>query len=295
MEQTAKRKRRFGDRYDGRKLRTLDPMSKVSPYIMVTRNTSSNNFTDTVDIDEIERYIRHKRIDDGLAGFGIMHVLIAAYVRCVSQRPAINRFIGGQKIYARNGVQINLTVKREMKSDGLETIIKISPERDATANEVYELIKKEVDLSKSDAENDFDGAAKAFNYIPGLILKFAVWALKTMDYFGILPKFLEKLSPFHGSMFITSMGSLGIPPIYHHLYDFGTVPVFCSFGAKQKKYELQADGTVKEKRFITLMWTLDERICDGFYYATAMKTLKNILRNPYVLDERPEQVFEDVE
>ncbi|MBQ6692948.1 MAG: 2-oxo acid dehydrogenase subunit E2, partial [Clostridia bacterium] len=122
-----------------------------------------------------------------------------------------------------------------------------------------------------------------------------VWALKTMDYFGILPKFLEKLSPFHGSMFITSMGSLGIPPIYHHLYDFGTVPVFCSFGAKQKAYELQPDGTVKERRFITLMWTLDERICDGFYYATAMKTLRNILRNPYVLDERPEQVFEDVE
>lgn len=295
MEQTAKRKRRLGDRYDGRKLRSLDPMSKVSPYIMVTRNTSSNNFTDTVDIDEIERYIRHKRNDDGLVGFGIMHVLIAAYVRCVSQRPAINRFIGGQKIFARNSVQINLTVKREMKSDGLETVIKISPERDATADEIYELIKKEVDLSKGDSESDFDGAAKALNYIPGLILKFAVWALKTMDYFGILPKFLEKLSPFHGSMFITSMGSLGIPPIYHHLYDFGTVPVFCSFGAKQKAYELQPDGTVKERRFITLMWTLDERICDGFYYATAMKTLRNILRNPYVLDERPEQVFEDVE
>ncbi|MBQ7114067.1 MAG: hypothetical protein IJO10_07490 [Clostridia bacterium] len=295
MEQTAKRKRRLGDRYDGRKLRSLDPMSKVSPYIMVTRNTSSNNFTDTVDIDEIERYIRHKRNDDGLVGFGIMHVLIAAYVRCISQRPAINRFIGGQKIFARNSVQINLTVKREMKSDGLETVIKISPERDATADEIYELIKKEVDLSKGDSESDFDGAAKALNYIPGLILKFAVWALKTMDYFGILPKFLEKLSPFHGSMFITSMGSLGIPPIYHHLYDFGTVPVFCSFGAKQKAYELQPDGTVKERRFITLMWTLDERICDGFYYATAMKTLRNILRNPYVLDERPEQVFEDVE
>lgn len=295
MEQKVKRKRRLGDRYDGRRLRSLDPMSKVSPYIMVTRNTSSNFFIDSVDIDEIERYIRHKRIDEGLVGFGIMHVIIAAYVRCVSQRPAINRFIGGQKIYARNGVQVNLTVKREMKSDGLETVIKIHPEKDATATEVYELIKKEVDLSKDNTESDFDGAAKALNYIPGLILKFAVWALKTMDYFGILPRFLERVSPFHGSMFITSMGSLGIPPIFHHLYDFGTVPVFCSFGAKQKKLELQPDGTVKEKRYITLMWTLDERICDGFYYSTAMKTLKNIMKDPFVLDERPEQVFEDID
>ena len=44
-------------------------------------------------------------------------------------------------------------------------------------------------------------------------------------------------------MYITSMGSLGIPPIYHHLYDFGNVPVFCAFGPKRKAYELEADGT----------------------------------------------------
>ena len=292
---SAKRKRRWGDRNDGRKLRSLDAVSRISPYIMVTRNTSSNHFMDTIDIDEIERYIRHKRNDDGLAGFGIMHVIIAAYVRSLSQKPAVNRFIAGQKVYARNGVSINLTVKREMRSDALETVIKIRPELDATASEVYELIKKEVELSKADNESDFDKTAKLLNYVPGLLLKFAVWFLKTMDYFGLLPKKLEEVSPFHGSMFITSMGSLGVPPIFHHLYDFGNVPVFCSFGAKQKEYELQADGTVKERRFITLMWVMDERICDGFYYSTAIKYIRNVLKNPFVLDERPEQIVEDVD
>ena len=222
-------------------------------------------------------------------------MLIAAYVRSLSQKPAVNRFISGQKIYARNGVQINLTVKREMRSDALETIIKIRPELDATATEVYELIKKEVELSKNDNQSDFDKAAKIFDYIPGLLLKFAVWFLKMLDYFGLLPKKLEQLSPFHGSMFITSMGSLGIPPIFHHLYDFGNVPVFCSFGAKQKKYEVQADGSVVERRYITLMWVLDERICDGFYYSTAIKHIRNVLRNPFVLDERPAQIIEDVD
>ena len=262
---------------------------------MVTRNTSSNHFMDTIDIDEIERYIRHKRNDDGLVGFGIMHVLIAAYVRSLSQKPAVNRFIAGQKIYARNSVQINLTVKREMRSDALETVIKISPELDATATEVYELIKKEIDLSKNNNQSDFDKTAKILDYIPGLLLKFAVWFLKTLDYFGLLPKKLEKLSPFHGSMFITSMGSLGVPPIFHHLYDFGNVPVFCSFGAKQKRNELQADGSIIERRYITVMWVMDERICDGFYYSTAMKYIKGVLRNPFVLDERPEQIIEDVD
>ena len=45
----------------------------------------------------------------------------------------------------------------------------------------------------------------------------------------LVPKELTDLSPFHGSIFITSMGSLGIPPIYHHLYDFGNIPVFVAF------------------------------------------------------------------
>lgn len=295
QKQPVKRKRRWGDRYDGRRLRSLDAFSRVSPYIMVTRNTSSNHFMDTIDIDEIERYIRHKRNDDGLVGFGIMHVLIAAYVRSLSQKPAVNRFIAGQKIYACNSVQINLTVKREMRSDALETVIKISPELDATATEVYELIKKEIDLSKNNNQSDFDKTAKILDYIPGLLLKFAVWFLKTLDYFGLLPKKLEKLSPFHGSMFITSMGSLGVPPVFHHLYDFGNIPVFCSFGAKQKRNELQADGSVIERRYITVMWVMDERICDGFYYSSAMKYIKGVLRNPFVLDERPEQIIEDVD
>ena len=96
-------------------------------------------------------------------------------------------------------------------------------------------------------------------------------------------------------MFITSMGSLGIPPIFHHLYDFGNVPVFLSFGPKQRRLEIQPDGQIAEKRFISYTAVTDERICDGFYYSTAFKTLKSIMRNPFQLDERPKEVFYDVD
>ena len=58
---------------------------------------------------------------------------------------------------------------------------------------------------------------------------------------------------------------------------------------------MQADGSVVERRFITLMWVMDERICDGFYYSTAIKYIRGVLRNPFVLDERPEQIIEDVD
>lgn len=293
MEET--RKRRFGDRKDGRLLRSLDPLSRVSSYIMVNRNGASNFFVDTVDIDEIERYIRHKRKDEGLAGFGIMHVLVAAYVRGLSQRPAVNRFISGQKVYARNNIEVNLAVKLEMKSTSTETIIKIRPERDATATDIYNLFQKEIEFARSNQDSSFDDTARILSHIPGLFLKFSVWFLKLLDYFGLLPKSLTDLSPFHGSMFITSMGSLGIPPIFHHLYDFGNVPVFMSFGPKQRKVEVQPDGQMIEKRFISYTAVTDERICDGFYYSTAFKQLKSVLRNPFQLDEKPKQIFYDVD
>ncbi len=289
------RRRRWGDRKDGRKLRSLDPLTRVSSYIMVNRSGASNHFIDSVDIDELERYIRHKRKDEGLTGFGIMHVLIAAYVRCVSQKPAVNRFISGQKVYQRNDIEINMAVKVEMTSEGAETIIKIRPGRDATATDIYHLMTKEIEASRSASDSDFDDLAKVLSYIPGLFLKFAVWFLKLLDYFGLIPKSLTDLSPFHGSMFITSMGSLGIPPVFHHLYDFGNVPVFCSFGAKQRRTELMPDGAVAERRYITYTWVTDERICDGFYYSSAFKMLKSILKDPFQLDAPPEKVFEDVE
>lgn len=289
------RKRRFGDRKDGRLLRSLDPLYRVSSYIMVNRNGASNFFVDNVDIDEIERYIRHKRRDEGLAGFGIMHVLVAAYVRALSQRPAVNRFISGQKNYARNNIEINLTVKLEMKKESSETVIKIRPEHEATATDIYNLFQKEIEFARSESDSSMDNTARILSHIPGLFLKFAVWFLKLLDYFGLLPKKLTDLSPFHGSMFITSMGSLGIPPIFHHLYDFGNVPVFLSFGPKQRKLEIQPDGQIAEKRFISYTAVTDERICDGFYYSTAFKTLKSIMRNPFQLDERPKEVFYDVD
>ena len=131
--------------------------------------------------------------------------------------------------------------------------------------------------------------------IPNILLSFAIWFLRILDYFGWLPIEIQNFSPFHASMFITSMGSLGIPPIYHHLYDFGTMPGFCAFGAKRTEKYLNAQGDTITKKYVDFTWVTDERICDGFYYAAALKRIKSILLHPEVLDNPPEEVKEDVE
>lgn len=295
-EPKPKRKRRFGDRSDGYRLRSLQPMSKVSPYIMPDRSGASVYFHDSFEVTEVENYIRKKR-NQGLKGFGVMHVLIASYVRVVSQRPVVNRFLSGQRVYSHDGdIVVLLTIKREMTLDAEETIVKMHFSPTDTADIVYEKLTKLINENReANPDSDFDNTAKILNYIPGVLLKNAVWFLKLLDYFGMLPKSLIEISPFHGSLFITSMGSLGVPPVFHHLYNFGNIPAFLSFGAKYKRNELKDDGTVVQRKYIDYNVVCDERICDGFNLASAFKLMKSYLKNPHVLDEQPEVVHYDVD
>ena len=287
----------WGDRTDGRRIRTLPAMSQVSPYIMVNRNESSNQFEDSFEITHVDRYIRKKR-KEGLTSFGITHVLLACYVRGLCRYPGLNRFLAGQKVYSHgDDIQYCMTIKKEMKADSPDTVIKVHLKPTDTADDVYYKLQAAVEKEKKAAELDsnFDATAGAQNLIPGVVLKFVVWLLKLLDYFGLLPKFLLEVSPFHGSLFFTSMGSLGIPPIYHHLYDFGNLPVFGSFGMKRRALEVLEDGTVVQRKYVDVKFTLDERIVDGYYYAAFFKHYKRILQHPEVLDNPPDEVIRDID
>jgi len=290
-----KYRRRFGDRADGRKLRTLYPMSRIAGFMMPDRSGACNQIRDSFPLEKVEQYIRKKR-REGLTNFGILHVFLAAYIRTVSQRPAINRFFSGQTVYARHDIEVAMTIKKEMTLEAPDTCIKVIFEPDCNAEDVYNRFNEAVEEYKkgSEEESGFDSTARILNYIPRLLLKFVVWLLKLLDYFGLVPKFLLKVSPFHASMFITSMGSLGIPPIFHHLYNFGNVPMFISYGAKRTANELQADGTVAKRKYMDFTIVCDERICDGYYFASALRMMKSIMDDPDQLDERPETVVEDV-
>lgn len=286
----------WGDRSDGRKLRTLDPVQVVGNYVMPTRSGASNCIHETVETSAVERYIREKR-RAGMPNFGITHVFLAAYVRCVAKYPALNRFLSGQQVYSRdNDIQFCMMVKEDMTTEAPESAMKLHLRPTDTVEDIYRKFNAEVDRIKdSSSSSDFDKTAKALSLIPGVFFKFVIWVLKTMDYFGMLPKFLLEVSPFHGSIFFTSMGSLGIPPIVHHLYDFGNLPIFVAFGCKYRKNEVQLDGTVVQRKYIDYTVNTDERICDGFYFATTLKHMKKLLMHPERLDEPLEEVVRDID
>ena len=291
-----KRRRRWGDRSDGYKLRTINPMNKFMPYIMPDRCDACNTYADMFDVTKTDRFCREK-VKEGKTNFSFLHIMIAAYIRAISQRPGLNRFVSGQKIYHRNDIQIVMTIKKTLSVDAPDTCIKVRFSPDDTVDDVYEKFNKVVAevTSQPDDKTSFDKLNKILSLIPGLLCRWTVKFLNFLDYFGLLPKKLLWLSPFHGSMIITSMGSLGIRPIYHHIYNFGNLPVFLAYGGRRSVVSCDSSGNVVNKKYIELKAVTDERICDGFYYASAFKIIKRHVENPELLDVKPTEVFEDID
>ena len=253
-----KRRRHFGDRKDGRRIRTLPPMSYVIPYIMRTRNDAQNFITDSIDITETDKYLREMR-RKGMRNISVLHIFLAAYIRAIAMRPGINRFCSGQKIFHRNTIEFNMAVKKEMSLDAPDTMIKVRFEPTDTISVVYEKFNQVVEnATKENSNTDFDKTAKALTRLPGLFFRWTVSLLNFMDYFGNLPAFL-------------------------------------SYGQKYHKNVIGANGEIEKRTLIDFTAVVDERICDGFYYASAFKLIKKFVMSPALLETPPETVIEDID
>jgi hypothetical protein len=222
------------------------------------------------------------------------HVLTAAIVRLISQRPYLNRFVSGNKLYARNHVSISMSVKRSMSEETETTVVKPIFELTDTLSDIVRKFNEEVDKNKIiEAQNQTDFTAKLIGHLPSFLIRSVVTILHNLDKVGLLPKALNKVSPFHTSVFITNMGSLGIKSIYHHIYEFGTTSIFVAMGKKYSRMELDEDGNAIKRKYIDIKVVADERICDGYYYALSMRMLSKILKNPEILLEKPDTVMLD--
>lgn len=283
----------FGKRPDGRLIRTLDPLQMIMPYIMKTRTDSMNTYEDTFPCEPMDLYIKEKEAE-GLK-IGYMHILIAAVVRLIALRPQLNRFIMRNRIYARPKIWISFVVHPTLKDGSTETVIKLCFDGTETiieiAEKINEAIRKETVLRKG--ENGTDKLARVLTCVPSFIIRFLVNIIMWMDRHNMLPMFILNLSPFHTSMFITNLKSLGINHVHHHVYEFGTTGLFLAFGKEREIPVVRAGETVHEKH-LGYSLVSDERFCDGLYFALSLRQLRKILRNPAILETPLDKKVEDI-
>lgn len=286
--------RKFRDRSDGYLVKHKDPIYKIIPYIMKDRNDAQVFFEDRIYLENIEKMIRELRKDGYKVGF--LHVVMAAMIRTVSQKPKMNRFVSARKVYARKDISFSIAIKKSMNEETPETTIKLSFQPEDTIFDVIEQLNSEIDKNKAaDSENNTDVAAKVITFMPGIFIRMALGFLTFLDNRRILPKFMLKLSPFHSSIFITDLGSIGIKSAYHHIYNFGTNTVFLAFGTKTKEQYFDENEKLQVRRAMDLKFVIDERVVDGYYNAAAIRVFKRVIENPYELLKKPESVIIDDE
>lgn len=272
-------------RADGKRVRKADPMYTVVPYIMDKRYDAMNMTTVDIPVEPIQSYINAKR-KDGIR-LSHMSVITAAYLRTVHEYPLLNNFIVNKKIYKHNEFKVAMVVLKSLTTQE-ETMSKVQFELDDNIFEVNEKMNAYVENNqKQSTQNNTDKMIKFLVSVPGLV-NIGVGLFKLLDRYGLLPKFITDLSPFHASLTITNLASIRTNHIYHHIYQFGTTSVFIAMGNTREVPKRRGDEIVFEK-CIPLGVVMDERICSGLYFAKAFRSLKRYLTDPSLLEAKPEK------
>lgn len=278
----------FGKRTDGRRLKKISPFFLLMPHIMKKRSDSQVFYSQEISLAPLDEYIA-KKDAEGIK-LSYMGIIYASLVRIVAEKPLLNRFVMNGRVYARNSIDISLAIKKGLSETAEETTLKLHFNGSENIFDIKDKLEKVIAENKeTTAENNTDKMAKALAYIPSWLIKLFVNFVMFLDRHDLLPKAIIELSPFHTTAFLTNVGSLGIDSIYHHLYDFGTTGVFLAMG-KKKKSLVSVDDNLEEEKIISLRWVLDERICDGYYYANALKLFNKYMKKPELLEANIEPV-----
>jgi hypothetical protein len=269
----------FGRRRDGDLVTDAPPTRRIMPFLMRTRNEAAVYFEQQVDAGALVAFVAAHRAQTGLKTT-LLHVLLWAVARVLDERPRLNRFVAGHRIWQRRGVWLSFSMKKE-KADGAPVVVvkkRIDPAW--TLDEVVRAVDAGVADGRSGKEQQSDRELQLALMLPTFLTALAIAALRRLDAWGLLPRALIDPDPLFASAFVAPLGSIGMDAPFHHLYEYGNIPIFVVSGAVKDVVVLDAQGVARSRQVLPLRYTLDERIEDGLYCARALDLLRGYLEEP---------------
>ena len=281
----------FGFRPEGRRVRHMDPIVQATPYLMPMRCDAMVFLQHDVEYEALMRYIAEKSRNEGVK-ITFLEIVIASYIRAISQVPEVNRFIINKQYYNRNELTCAMTILMNTKDGSLqENVIKVKFDPSDTIYDVAARLTAKIEANREPEKPGFAIKLASFALaIPGFTSLIA-WTLRGLDRYGLLPRLVIDELPFHTSMVITNNSSIGLHSVYHHIYNFGNTSMFFGIGTPERGYTVDAKGTPKRWCTLPIGITVDERVCGGSTYAKLFTWMKRCLKNPELLDTPPEKVF----
>ncbi|MBR2718746.1 MAG: 2-oxo acid dehydrogenase subunit E2 [Clostridia bacterium] len=282
----------FGFRPDGRRTKNIDPIVQITPYLMPMRCDAQVFLQHKVDYEMLARYIAKQSAKGEKVTF--MQIIVASFVRAVSQHPEINRYIMNKQFYSRNNCTVSFTMLKDPQdAAGGETAVKIKYDLTDTLYDVRDRMNQAIEANRGVEEKNFlDKLVGILLGVPGLATA-VVGLVRLLDRYGLCPGALLDELPFHTSMYITNNASIGLHHVNHHIYNFGSTSLFFGMGSVERTMVME-DGQPRMKRWLPIGITADERVCSGAHYAGFFACMSKHLNNPELLELPPETVrFDD--
>ena len=281
-----KRKRHWGDRRDARWVKAPG-LQTVMGYLLPKRTDCEVYLNDKLDATELVKYLETKNAAHPDYKTTVFHYAVMAMARVVRERPLMNRFIQGYRMYERDEISISFVVKRRFAEGAEESLMVLVPRDTDTLDSVSRRIVGDVkETRKSEhSTGGVDALLDGFAKLPRFVLMVAIRIIRWLDFWGINPKVLTEGDPNYTTILCSNLGSIRTPSIYHHLNNYGTNSIMITIGTLHKEELLMPDGTRELRDVLDYGVTLDERIADGFYFARSMKLIHHVFAHPELLDQ----------
>jgi hypothetical protein len=274
------------DRFDGRYIQDIDAMHYIMPFLYPDRCDNQALFSFKIDLTALNEYLKNKSERDPEYRYNLFQCIICAVLKTITLRTKLSRFIHNRRMYQRNEVTAAFVVKQEFADGGGEVLAFIHAKPEWTIDDVHDEIREQLKkLRQKGYSDESTSFMDRFSRIPEWISRPAVELICWLEKKGKIPRALVETDPYHASVVLANLGSIGLPNGYHHLTNWGTTSLFILIG-KAERMPFFENGEMTFRDGVELGITVDERIADGFYFARSMRMLKLFLEQPQLL-ERP--------
>jgi hypothetical protein len=266
-------------RSDGELIAKVHPYRRMLPHIMVGRNESIVLYDDYVKVDALLDYIARARQALGTE-VDITHCLVASVARGLLGNPCMNRFVAGKRLYQRKHREITFSMKRKrMDREAKLSAVKLRFNGDEPFAEICRRINAKIVVERSGQETYSDKELGIMTRLPRPLLSLCIRLVRWADYHNLLPASFIDNDGFYTSLFIANLGSVGMRAGFHHLYEYGTCPLFLMVGRIEERPWV-VDGKVVPLKLLHLRYSYDERIDDGLTSRFGIDAVREGLESP---------------
>ena len=170
-----KKKRKWGDRRDGRWVKAPG-LQTIMGYLMPKRTDCEVYLNDTIDATDLMTYLERRNAEHPDYKTTLFHCAVTGMARMVKERPLMNRFIQGYRMYERDEITISFVVKRRFADGAEESLMVLKPGDEDALDTISRRIVGDVkETRKSEhATGGVDALLDGFAALPRFVLIVAI-------------------------------------------------------------------------------------------------------------------------